>query len=155
MIATVYEVGRPDDCWLYASTNVGSTGHGMIYEGYKDGKSRYQQVYRVMYENMVGPIPDGLELDHLCEVPQCINPAHLEPVTHQENILRHYRRQTHCRNGHPYSGRVYWKKQKANISTINPTGLTRKCAVCHGDGKKRARAKILKGLAHPGRKVGG
>ncbi len=58
-------------------------------------------------------IPDGLELDHLCRVPACCNPLHLEPVEHRENVRRGLagktvnnpqKRKTHCPNGHPYSG---------------------------------------------------
>jgi hypothetical protein len=44
--------------------------------------------HRFAYELLVGPIPEDLELDHLCRVRHCVNPAHLEPVTHLENILR-------------------------------------------------------------------
>jgi len=47
-----------------------------------------QYVHRVMYEEDVGPIPDGLEIDHLCRNRACCNPAHLEPVTHSENVAR-------------------------------------------------------------------
>ena len=44
--------------------------------------------HRVVYEGMIGPIPEGLELDHLCFVKHCVNPDHLEPVTHRENMQR-------------------------------------------------------------------
>lgn len=67
---------------------------------------RPRMAHRVSYELFVGPIPDGLELDHLCRVRHCINPAHLEPVTHRENVLRGdgwsgiNARRTHCLHGH-------------------------------------------------------
>lgn len=48
--------------------------------------------HRVAYELWVGPIPEGMELDHRCKVRACINPAHLEPVTHAENMRRLGRR---------------------------------------------------------------
>jgi hypothetical protein len=65
--------------------------------------------HRLAYELLVGPIPPGLELDHLCRNPSCIRPDHLEPVTHAENMRRgtsgdHQRRKTHCPSGHPYVG---------------------------------------------------
>ena len=66
--------------------------------------------HRLVYELLVGPIPDGLELDHLCRVHNCLNPDHLEPVTKAENIRRGYSfsamraRRTDCPNGHPFSG---------------------------------------------------
>lgn len=69
--------------------------------------------HRVAYELVVGPIPDGLQLDHLCKVRKCVNPAHLEAVTCGENIRRGdtgkaaaevQSSKTHCPQGHPYSG---------------------------------------------------
>jgi hypothetical protein len=56
-----------------------------------------------VYELLVGPIPAGLVIDHLCRVPSCMNPAHLEPVTNAENIRRGYAARgllTHCSKGH-------------------------------------------------------
>lgn len=83
-----------DDCWLFAGIgSFGSVGHGKIY--LHGGKS--QQAHEAMYQTVVGPVPKGKELDHLCENPPCINPDHLEPVTHHENTLRYYRRRTHCK----------------------------------------------------------
>jgi hypothetical protein len=69
-----------------------------------DGKHR--GAHRVVYEMLVGPIPTGLELDHLCRVRHCVNPDHLEPVSHRENMRRSWAptgrqvRQTHCKWGH-------------------------------------------------------
>jgi hypothetical protein len=60
---------------------------------------------RFAYELLVGPIPEGFDIDHLCRNRICVNPQHLEPVTRQENILRGahsaLRVRTHCRRGHP------------------------------------------------------
>lgn len=74
---------RPDlgPCWLWS---------GALHNGYggffADGQR--WRVHRWSYEFLVGPIPEGLHLDHLCRVRHCVNPAHLEPVTNQENIRR-------------------------------------------------------------------
>lgn len=70
-------------CWLW-------TGHLDRY-GYANfglGKHRMVKVHRFAYELLVGPIPEGLEIDHLCRVRHCVNPAHMEPVTHAENMAR-------------------------------------------------------------------
>lgn len=59
--------------------------------------------HRVAYETWVGPIPDGLTIDHLCRNRLCIEPTHLEPVTNRENIQRGGNSlKTHCPQGHPY-----------------------------------------------------
>jgi hypothetical protein len=62
--------------------------------------------HRVAYTWRNGPIPDGLVIDHLCRVHLCVNPAHLEPVTTRENLLRGetHMAKTHCSAGHPLSG---------------------------------------------------
>jgi hypothetical protein len=71
------------------------------------GTSR--RAHRVAYELAVGPIPPGLQVDHLCRVRDCVNPAHLDPVTKRENNLRskspfaEAARATHCANSHPFS----------------------------------------------------
>lgn len=90
-------------CWLWtASIDLG--GYGQFYYRGARGKA-----HRFAYESAVGPIPDGLQLDHLCRVRSCVNPAHLEAVTMLENIRRgeggsNFRLKTHCPKGHPYSG---------------------------------------------------
>lgn len=68
-------------CWLWLG--------GLNPHGY--GRFKYRghvYAHRWSYEHHVGPIPDGLTLDHKCGTPRCVNPAHLEPVTMRENILR-------------------------------------------------------------------
>ena len=79
-------------------------GYGRVYCG-----SEKVPAHRAMWELMVGPIPDGYQVDHLCRNPPCVNLAHLEPVTQRENILRGIgptavnARKTHCSEGHPYN----------------------------------------------------
>lgn len=75
-------------CWVWqGSTNSG--GYGQVHVRHEvGGTSRPGFVHRVGYEALVGPIPDGLQLDHLCRVRRCWNPAHLEVVTSRVNSLR-------------------------------------------------------------------
>jgi len=58
--------------------------------------------HQTAYEFLIGPIPAGLELDHLCRVPICVNPDHLDPVTHQENLIRRGLVIKRCPRGHRY-----------------------------------------------------
>ena len=120
-----------DDCWLFAG-KIDKSGHGRVYAGQVNGKVLPRpQVYRVMYEELVGEIPEGLVLDHLCENPPCINPAHLEPVTQAENVFRGFRKRTHCRNGHEYTPEnIYWKKGYNGFNPANPEGMLRVCRTC-------------------------
>jgi hypothetical protein len=75
-----------DDCWLYAGT-IDDHGYGRVYRWSKEKQHMGTVLaHQVMYENTVGKIPEGLELNHLCEVPLCINPEHLEAVTHKQNM---------------------------------------------------------------------
>lgn len=89
----------PNGCWVWVA--------GKIPAGY--GSLGGVRAHRFAYELLVGPIPAGLELDHLCRNRACVNPAHLEPVTHHENILRGQSPaaknagKTHCVRGHEYS----------------------------------------------------
>lgn len=77
-------VKRDDGCWIFTGYTQ-PFGHGMVNLGAKKGKAL---THRLVYERLVGPVPAGLELDHLCRVPSCCNPEHLEPVTHRENVRR-------------------------------------------------------------------
>ena len=72
---------QPTGCWLWTGAQV--KGYGRLRFG-----GRVQPAHRVAYEMMVGPIPSGLTLDHLCHVKACVRPSHLEPVTQAENLHR-------------------------------------------------------------------
>jgi hypothetical protein len=108
-------------CWLWAASDDGSRGYGRF------GPSPYgtRQAHRVAYELFCEPIPAGLEIDHKCRVPACVNPDHLEPVTREENMRRapksglklggkangeRLKNATHCKRGHEYAkhGGVSW-----------------------------------------------
>jgi transcriptional regulator with XRE-family HTH domain len=74
-----------DGCWIWRG-RINQAGYGEI----KVPGGRRLKAHRATYEHHVGPIPDGLDLDHLCRVRPCVNPAHMEPVTRRENIQRSY-----------------------------------------------------------------
>jgi len=97
------KVNKTETCWLWTAW-VERNGYGRFW---LDG--RQHGAHRVSYELYVGPIPDGLEIDHLCRVRHCVNPAHLEVVTAAENVRRMAATRTpyqalreSCPNGHPY-----------------------------------------------------
>jgi hypothetical protein len=102
-------VEKTADCWLWL---------GQVRNGY--GRMRLNgkliSVHRFAYELLVGPIPDGLTLDHLCRNRSCVNPDHLEPVTMTVNCLRgesfaaRNARQTHCRHGHEFTAQNTYRR---------------------------------------------
>lgn len=121
-------------CWLWtAATNKG-------YGVYNLPCRPTQRAYRVTYEFAVGAIPDDLELDHLCRVRACVNPRHLEPVTHKVNTLRGespfalHAAQTYCVNGHEFTPEnTYWRKRAEGGRTC------RTCARDQQRSRQRAR----------------
>jgi hypothetical protein len=85
-------------CWLWTGT-VGKNGYGQI----RDENRRHIYAHRWAYERERGPIPAGLQIDHLCRNKRCVNPAHLEAVTRVENTRRWAATITHCKYGHEYT----------------------------------------------------
>jgi hypothetical protein len=120
VIARLTKYSRQDgDCIRWTGVR-GAKGYGHIGV---DGKTRI--VHRVAYELLVGPIPDGLEIDHRCRVRDCINVAHLEPVSHVENVRRRRDNPDHCAQGHPFTEEnTYWARWRARPNPI------RKCKRC-------------------------
>jgi hypothetical protein len=102
------------DCWMWLGPTERG-GYGMV-----TFKGRGAIAHRVTYELLVGPIPEGLYLDHLCRVRACVNPAHLEPVTQAENNRRAGLAKTHCINGHEYTPENTYRR---------PRGV-RECRTC-------------------------
>lgn len=116
--------GADDECWVWTAA-LNEAGYGIAVV---DGRTRL--AHRVAYELMIGSIPCGLGLDHVkerCGHVACVNPAHLEPVTHTENMRRASKtgkrgpiqRET-CREGHPYTDENVY---------VDPKGR-RSCKIC-------------------------
>lgn len=125
-------------CWEWTAS-VRRRGYGRY-----GGANNQLPAHRVSYEALIGPIPDGLQIDHLCRVTGCVNPAHLEPVTQQENIRRAKRvRGTlpdHCRRGHAYT---------PENTYLNPSGGYRVCRTCQNETWRRYDAAKRSGSTHP------
>lgn len=111
--------GADDECWPWVA-GVNGRGYGSFFDGSKDARA-----HRFAYELMVGPIPKGLVIDHLCRNRLCVNPAHMEPVTNKENSLRgegapaRHARKTHCERGHEFN--------EANTRLYQGTRCCRTC----------------------------
>jgi hypothetical protein len=88
-------------CWEYAAESRKGDSYRQV-QLVEDGKRVLRYAHRVMYEHLVGPIPDGMQLDHLCRNRMCVNPDHLEPVTARENTRRATALITACPSGHAY-----------------------------------------------------
>ncbi len=109
-------------CLLWTASKT-TNGYGLF------ASKRTKVAHRWVYEHVRGPIPKGLELDHLCRVRHCVNPWHLEAVTHRENILRgdppmaSQARQSHCKRGHAFT-------PENTYTYTNKSGSHRKCRTC-------------------------
>lgn len=102
-----------DDCWEWiASKDRG--GYGML--GFPPGKVK--RAHRVLYEMLVGPIPEGCDLHHSCHNRACVNPKHLSPQPHGEHIREHRTglRMERCRRGHPMDGRRQCRKCQTDLA---------------------------------------
>lgn len=115
------KVEKTETCWLWTAS-MGRGNYGRFY----DEELRPVSAHRWAYEQLVGPIPDGLTLDHLCRVRHCVNPDHLEPVTQRENVER-IPPKTHCPHGHAFTAaNTYVRKPKA--PGHRPARQCRECA---------------------------
>lgn len=84
VMRTTERIGR---CWLRSEGYQQKNGYSYISHTV-DGKRKYYLAHRISFVHYFGPIPDGLTIDHLCERPACVNPKHLQAVTHRQNVLR-------------------------------------------------------------------
>lgn len=121
----------PDGCWIWTGA-IQSAGYGHLAV-----KGKTVLSHRFAYELLAGPIPEDEESDHLCRNHACVNPGHIELVTHQENcqrgdhrrIVQHQRAKTHCPYGHPYN----------LLNTYFRPDGRRSCRICNHESKRRSR----------------
>lgn len=120
------KVNKTEACWIWTGS-ANEKGYGQVWRGNFTDKRTMQNAHRFSYEILVGPIPEGLELDHLCKNRLCVNPTHLEPVTHKENLARGNTlgainsKKTHCSRGHELSQENILKRSRGG----------RECKICH------------------------
>lgn len=145
-------VAAESGCWLWQGS-LDQDGYGQIrFDG------RKWRVHRASYAMHVGPIPEGLVIDHLCRVRSCVNPAHLEAVTDEENRMRgegndaNARRNGACVNGHAYTpANTYHReggrqcracaRERMASKGRDQSGTTFTCSICgqerHANSKRR------------------
>lgn len=125
------KVVKTDSCWNWVSCR-NRKGYSIFRVRSPKKKCGYQKllVHRITYELLIGKIPDGLTIDHLCRNRQCVNPQHLEPVTGKVNTLRGAgltainARKTVCSRGHPFNeANTYVYKSEKYLGG-------RKCKMC-------------------------
>lgn len=129
-------------CWVWHAT-LHPGGYGKMYFN-----GKVCLAHRISYEVYVGPIPEGLCIDHLCRNRACVNPEHLEPVTHHVNNMRgHFGTTKVCPKGHEYSGDnlVYTKYGSRNC---------RQCSRLSGE-RTRERNKISQKVISVGKHYAG
>ena len=119
---SVEDAGYQSPCWVW-QRNINDQGYGLVVASKLTGHFRKVRAHRLTYENLIGPIPCGLELDHLCRNRSCVNPSHLEPVSHRENAIRGVG--ARCEKGKWFCGHL-----RTAENTL-PKGKGGTCRECH------------------------
>jgi hypothetical protein len=131
------KVDKTETCWLWTAS-IDGDGYGWfrLY-------GRLERSHRIAYELLIGPIPDGLQLDHLCRNRGCVNPDHLEPVPLIENVMRGEgpmavnARKTHCIHGHEFTDANTDRSERGH----------RRCVTCRRERDRKRRNDRKRALA--------
>jgi hypothetical protein len=118
-------VQKAERCWIWTGAKA-AFGHGRTHV-MKDGKWKGAQAHRAVYELLVGPIPEGLVLDHLCNNPSCVNPEHMKPCTQCENTQRAFKRRFTCKRGHPKIPENIYFRKSLTRGRVTPPEECRPC----------------------------
>lgn len=128
-LLALVEIDEATGCWLWMGSRKGPGYGTFCFENVT------RLAHRVSYELFVGPIPEGLQVDHLCNTPPCVRPDHLEVCSGRQNVLRSpaapsaiNARKTHCNNGHEFTPE----------NTYVTKNGSRQCKRCTADRMKRA-----------------
>ncbi len=142
------KVQKTSDCWIWTGA-IAATGYPRYYIGKReDGAYRFGAAYRAMYEDLHGPIPRGMQLDHVCHSAnpacrdgpnclhrRCVNPDHLELVDGATNVRRAHKGNADvCKNGHPRT------PENTRIRSRGAGAPARDCRICARERQRERRA---------------
>lgn len=133
-------VEKTTSCWLWNGPK-NQNGYGKV--SLWKPKRTTIAAHKFLFQKINGELPKGMELDHLCRIRHCVNPDHLEIVTHRENTLRGISmvavnaKKTHCKYGHEFT------KKNTKICKSRGT-IERNCKTCHAINSKKYRNERLK-----------
>lgn len=125
------KIAVDNDCWIWTGAK-NNKGYGSVTNGHGGSLLAHRKTYSLAH----GDIPKGLQIDHLCRRPSCVNPLHLEAVTDVENMRRRYANMTHCSKGHELSG------ENLRLSMKNDGSERRVCVTCQRDYVRAHRARM-------------
>ena len=129
------KVSKTETCWLWIGA-VSKSGYGNFTKSSSGSRTSRTMIqigpHRFAYELLVGPIPNDLNIDHLCMNKLCVNPDHLEPVTQKVNAERFSASLTVCPNGHPYTPETTYLTKEGY----------KECRTCRREAVRRYRERL-------------
>jgi hypothetical protein len=137
-IESLKELTTPNgDCWIWHGASHTGTGYGVVVY-----KGKQTTVHRAMYQLITGrALSQDMEVDHICNTRLCINPTHLQAVSHAENMRLGRERRTHCRAGHE------WNDTNTYATTVKRrqggTREQRYCRVCRAIAQQNLRTRLI------------